>query len=137
MRTKPVAENLFECGAVPRLIGGRHREMGRHIFPFPTGQEADDYEHIALSAVGTLWSWTIQRFRPKSPPYIGPDTFEPFAVGYVELPEQVIVETRLANVDFDNLKIGDPFRTAVVPFVEDADGTTILTYAFEPVGVDA
>ena len=38
-------------------------------------------------AKARLWSWTVQRFRPKSPPYAGPVAFEPYAVGYVDLGE--------------------------------------------------
>jgi uncharacterized protein len=133
MATRPVADNLFEEGAEPRLIGGRHRETGVHVFPFPAGLEAAEYDRVALAPEGALWSWTIQRFRPKSPPYIGPEAFEPYAVGYVELAGQVIVETRLVNVDFDRLAIGDAYRTAIIPFAQDADGTAVLTYAFEPV----
>jgi uncharacterized OB-fold protein len=94
--------------------------------------EANDYDRVALEPVGRLWSWTIQRFRPKSPPYVGPETFEPFAVGYVELPGQLIVEARLVNVAFEELRIGSQFRTMLTPFAEDADGTAIITYAFEP-----
>jgi uncharacterized OB-fold protein len=40
-----------------------------------------------LARRGTLWTWTIQCFRPKSPPYAGDaESFEPYGVGYVELP---------------------------------------------------
>ena len=41
---------------------------------------------VTLPAEGTLWTWTVQRFAPKSPPYVPPSGgFEPFALGYVEL----------------------------------------------------
>jgi uncharacterized OB-fold protein len=41
---------------------------------------------VTLPAEGTLWTWTVQRFAPKSPPYVPPaDGFRPFALGYVEL----------------------------------------------------
>lgn len=53
---------------------------------------------IDLSRNGTVWAYTVQRFRPKSPPYIEPETgFEPFAVGYVELPEGIKVEAILES----------------------------------------
>ncbi|MGW2521897.1 Zn-ribbon domain-containing OB-fold protein [Streptomyces sp. NPDC001617] len=49
-------------------------------------------EAIALSGTGTLWTWTVQRYAPKSPPYVPPAAgFTPFTVGYVELPEGVRV----------------------------------------------
>jgi len=38
---------------------------------------------VELPPSGTLWSYTVQRFRPKSPPYRGPEPFEPYALGYI------------------------------------------------------
>jgi uncharacterized OB-fold protein len=65
-----------------------------------------------LSAVGTLWTWTVQRYAPKSPPYIPPAAgFTPFTVGYVELPEGVRV---LAVLDIrpEKAEIGMPLTIA-------------------------
>ena len=73
---------------------------------------------ITLSTVGTLWTWTIQRYAPKSPPYEPPPGgFRPFAVGYVELPERIRVAAVLAG-DLGAHRIGAPYRieaTAGVP----------------------
>ncbi|MCP2242238.1 Zn-ribbon domain-containing OB-fold protein [Lentzea aerocolonigenes] len=57
---------------------------------------------------GTLWTWTVQRFAPKSPPYVLPeDGFRPFAVGYVELDgEGVRVAAVLDVPDLDDVRIG-------------------------------
>lgn len=131
--TIDVAENLFVAEPAPALIGGRHRETGRITFPCPTGS---DYEAITLPRRGTLWSWTIQRFRPKSPPYAGPEEFTPFAVGYVELPGAVIVEAPFTEVAFDELKIGMDMETVLIPLNHDAEGRMIRTFAFAPVGKD-
>ena len=59
-----------------------------------------------LSAHGVLWSWTVQRFTPKSPPFEqADDEAGPFVVGYVELPENVRI---LAVLEFypDEVEIG-------------------------------
>ncbi|GAA1505706.1 Zn-ribbon domain-containing OB-fold protein [Nocardioides humi] len=54
---------------------------------------ADDAEVLELSLAGVVWTTTVQRFAPKSPPYVPPaDGFRPFAVVYVELPEGLRVE---------------------------------------------
>jgi uncharacterized OB-fold protein len=58
-----------------------------------------------LPAAGTVWSWTVQRIRPK-PPYDGPDEFEPFAVGYVDL-GPLRVEARLEGKPVADWRIGD------------------------------
>ena len=78
-----------------------------------------------MSRTGTLWSWTIQSFRPKSPPFVGPDEFTPFALGYVELPGEVIVETRLTRMT--NLRIGMAMALEIVPY----DGGRAI-FAFRP-----
>jgi uncharacterized protein len=143
MKTEPrnastaiLAEGLIEMSADgPRLLGGRRKRDGRMVFPLPRGAESELYEPVALDNTGRLWSFTVQRFRPKSPPYTGADdeaTFKPFAVGYVELANQVIVESRIEVDNFARLKIGMAMRLELVPF-HRADGTTVSSYAFRPV----
>lgn len=127
-----IADNLFREHPAPALIGGRHRQTGRIVFPCP--DDPDRWEPIDLPRRGTLWSWTIQRFRPKTPPYAGPDAFEPSAVGYVELPGAVIVEAWLTGVAFDALAIGLEMELVFLPFTTDADGNEIRIYAFAPAG---
>ena len=131
MKDRAIADNLFIDGAAPCLVGGKHRATGRIVFPLPT--DTDSYEPCRLPGNGRLWSYTIQRFRPKTPPYIGPEAFEPFAVGYVELEDALIVESRLTDVEFDQLRIGLPMKLVIVPFCVGADGATLTTYAFKPV----
>lgn len=125
-----IAEGIYREAPLPTLIGGRHRTTGRIVFPCP--DDGDQWESVDLPREGTLWSWTIQRFRPKTPPYIGPEQFEPFALGYVELPGAVIVESRLHDVDFEKLHIGMPMKLVLVPFTTDANGEDISLYAFAP-----
>ena len=84
-----------------------------------------------LGRRGTLWTWTIQCFPPKSPPYAGDaEEFEPYGVGYVELPGEVRVEARLTEADPARLRIGMPMELVLVP-APGASGA--LTYAFPPV----
>lgn len=121
-------------GASARLLGGKSRSDGRIVFPMPTGPEAERYDTIELATEGALWSFTVQRFRPKTPfDGEGDDAnFKPYAVGYVELPGQIIVESRLVTDDFAGLKIGMPMRFTLLPYRRDADGREVFTYAFRP-----
>ena len=134
MALKPIAEGLFESAdGAASLIGARRKSDGRMVFPAPTGPEAANYERVRLSSEGVLWAFTVQRFRPKSPPYAGAEdeaSFRPYAVGYVELPGEVIVESRIETDDFASLRVGAPMRLKLVPF-QRADGE-VLSYAFEP-----
>ena len=134
MTRRPIAEGLFHTDP-PRLIGGRSKAEGRIVFPMPTGADAERFDAVDLPAEGKLWSWTVQRFRPKSPPYLGHDderTFKPFALGYVELEGQVIVESRLEVDSFDQLRVGLPMRLDFVPFPTAPTGEERLSYVFRP-----
>lgn len=125
---RPIAEGLFTNEDSPRLIGGREHDTGRIVFPCPAN---DRFAAWPLRREGTVWSFTIQRFRPKSPPYAGPEAFRPFPVAYVELPGEVIIETRLTNVGFDAIRIGMPVTLTRV--VLDADAADpVFIPAFEP-----
>ncbi len=104
---RAIAEGLFTDETPPRLLGGRERETGRVVFPCAAGDSCDP---VPLKREGRLWSYTVQRYRPKTPPYAGPEAFTPWIVAYVELPGEVIVEARLVDVDFDAVEIGMPVR---------------------------
>ena len=131
---RQVADKLFRGeGQNARLLAGRHKKTGRLRFPLPTGADAGDYDEVELSPQGTLWSYTIQRFRPKTP-YNGRGTdvdFQPYGVGYIELPGQLIVESRLVANDLNSLRIGQPMHITTEAYREDESGP-VLTYAFTP-----
>jgi len=134
MAQAPIAEGLFEVSDEgPRLIGGRRKTDGKMVFPMPQGPEAAFYDPTALASDGSLWSFTVQRFRPKSPPYAGADderSFQPYALGYIELPGQVIVESRIEVDDFASLRVGMPMRLTLTAFAKV--GGDVTTYAFKP-----
>ena len=131
----PIAEGLFTWPSdTPGLIGGECGECGAVSFPRPPSCArctSETIEDRVLPRTGTLWSWTVQRFQPKEP-YIGPEPFEPYGVGYVELDGAVIVESRLTEADPDRLEIGQAVELVVVPFTRNDDGTDVVTFAFRP-----
>lgn len=129
---RPIAPDLFVDGDTPRLVGGRRLSDGIITFPLPSGGEAAQYEPHRLNAEGILWSWTVQRFPPKSPPYAGGGPFVPYLVGYVELSDQVIVEGRIVDLAVEDARIGMKLKTTTVPF-EMASGETVVIHAFQPV----
>src|SRR3546814_8899809 len=104
---RAIAKGLFTEESPPRLIGGRDRATGRIVFPCPDGGA---YEQVPFGREGTLWSYTVQRFRPKTPPYSGPETFRPWIVAYVELPGETIVEARLTDIAVEDVEIGMALR---------------------------
>ena len=138
MSTKPIAEHLFtETADGPRLVGSRCGDCGTIVFPVasscPRCGSSAMSDHL-LAPRGTLFTFTTQGFLPKEP-YTGPETeenFREFSVGYVELPDEVMVETRLTEPDPARLEIGMEMELVVLPFRTDPDGTEVRMFAFAP-----
>ncbi|MFF0011252.1 Zn-ribbon domain-containing OB-fold protein [Streptomyces sp. NPDC005374] len=136
---QPVAEGLFTwpptADRPTRLIGSECVDCGLVSFPAAPDcvrcASANSKERL-LADRGTLWTYTTQDFRPPSPPYDGPDAFEPYAVGYVELPGELLVEARLTEPDPRRLRIGQAMRLTLVPYTVRDDGTEVVTFAFTP-----
>jgi uncharacterized OB-fold protein len=117
------------------LLGGRCGDCGTVTFPVQASCprcSGDSMVSVPLPSAGTLWSYTVQSFRPKHP-FLGPDDFVPFGVGYVDL-GPVIVEARLTINEPDQLEIGDSMILTTMVNHRDADGCEVLTYAFGPGG---
>jgi uncharacterized OB-fold protein len=136
----PVTEGLFTWPSdAPQLIGGRCITCGTATFPRQPGCSrctGTDIVDELLPRRGRLWTWTIQGFLPKSPPYAGSETakdFRPYGVGYVELADAVKVETRLTTADPGVLQIGMEMELVVIPFTRDDQGRDVMTFAFAPI----
>ena len=133
-----IEEGLFTWPSDdPRLLGSQCQDCGAIIFPMQSGCPrcaSDDTKPKELGTRGKLWTWTIQGYPPKSPPYAGNvENFEPFGVGYVEIHDEVKVETRLTTADKDVLKIGMEMELKFIPAYIDDDGNEVMTFAFSPV----
>ncbi len=138
MTQVPIAEGVFTWPSEePRLLGARCGDCGAHTFPAQSGCPrcgSEAMSVVQLAGRGTLFTFTTQEFLPKEP-YAGPETdddFVGFALGYVELPGQVIVESRLVGCEPGRLRIGMPLRLVVVPFRHEPDGREVMTFAFAP-----
>lgn len=123
------------AGGHPVLRGGRCPACATHTFPragsCPRCGRRDP-EEIALPRAGTLWTWTVQRLAPK-PPFRGPEPFEPFALGYVDL-GPVRVEARLAGRSVESWTIGDRVALAVEPLPGEVadDPDARWSFVFRP-----
>jgi uncharacterized OB-fold protein len=122
----------------PRLIGSACERCGTVTFPrqssCPRCTSEDVHTH-ELATRGALWTWTIQCFAPKAPPYpeAGVEEFEPYGVGYIELPGEVRVEARLTESDPGRLRIGMAMELTLVHVPGSSER---LTFAFRPVEED-
>lgn len=134
---RPVAEGLFTWpDPEPALIGGECTGCGTVSFPAQhrcVRCQSTEVERRELPRRGTLWTFTIQGFRPKEPYDDGGVEFVPYGVGYVELDGLVRVESRLLENDPDRLWIGMEVELRIVPLRTEPDGSEVVTFAFAPV----
>ena len=129
---KPIADNLFTWPSdSPKLIGSKDTETGRYFFP---AKNSNHHEKVELSNKGKLWTWTVQRVLPKTPyiEQVAPEDFKPYAVGYIELPGEIMVESRLVGIDPKELEIGMEMELTIEPFVKNEEGEELLIFAFKP-----
>jgi uncharacterized OB-fold protein len=141
MMTTLITEGLFRVDddrAV--LLASRRRSSGVVKFPAERPElfdgdasVQDDIDPIELSTEGTLYTYTTQQFPPPLP-YRGirdPKVFQPYVVGFVELPENVLVETLIVGVPVDQLTIGQRLVSTTTT-LETEDGRSLTTFAFRP-----
>ncbi|MEM9255024.1 MAG: Zn-ribbon domain-containing OB-fold protein [Pseudomonadota bacterium] len=134
----PIADGLFTWPASsPALLGSRCSDCGTVMFPAANACMACSSQNVEIEELprrGTLWTWTVQRFMPKTPYNSGetPETFKPYGVGYVELDGCVRVEGRLTECDPDNLRIGMDMEVVFDTFRVDDNGDEVVSFYFRP-----
>ena len=134
----PIAEGLFTWPAEkPALLGSRCRACGVATFPAADACMACSGQDVAVEELpgrGTLWTWTVQRFMPKTPYRSNetPETFRPYGVGYLELPGGVRVEGRLTESDPAKLRIGMAMEVVFAPWRTEDNGDEVISFFFRP-----
>jgi uncharacterized OB-fold protein len=135
----PVAPGLFTWPAeMPALLGSRCNSCGIASFPAAESCMACSGQDVAIEELprrGTLWTWTIQQFMPKSPYHSDetPETFTPYGVGYLELPGGVRVEGRLTENDPEKLHIGMTMDVIFDKWRTEDNGDEVISFFFRPV----
>jgi len=135
----PIAEGLFTWPAAnPALLGSRCNNCGIASFPVAESCMACSGQDVTVEELpnrGTLWTWTVQQFMPKSPYNSGetPETFKPYGVGYLELPGGVRVEGRLTENDPAKLRIGMEMDVIFDTWRTEDNGDEVVSFFFRPV----
>ena len=136
----PAVDGWFTTDAEPHLVGTRCTTCGTVFFPRASGfcRNPDcrgrEFEDVALSRTGKVWSYTDAQYQPP-PPYIAAtDPYEPFALAAVELADERIVILGQVAKGFgvDDLKVGASVELVVEPLYE-IDGVEHLMYRWKPV----
>lgn len=135
-RRIPLKEGLFTVSSttdeIPQLIGSKCPSCGEINFPkrqlCPNCHERN-VEEIKLSRKGKIYSFTVVMQRPPIY-YKGPI---PYAMGFVELPEGVRVQSLFTGCDPETLKIDMDVELVIEKLYVDDEGNEIVTYKFRPI----
>ncbi|MFV0511016.1 MAG: Zn-ribbon domain-containing OB-fold protein [Shewanella algae] len=122
----------------PALKASQCQHCGTLAFPQSKSCMACGSEEVAvreLPASGSLWTYTVQRFMPKSPYNSDetPKTYRPYGIGYVELGGAIRVETRIPLEEGAELALDTPMALGFYVHRTEDDGTQVMNYHFTPV----
>ncbi len=120
-----------------RLLGSKCNDchelffIERQICENCNGQ---NLETVALSTKGKLYAFTVMYY-PAPPPYQAPDPFEPYGVGWIELPEGLVLYSLLTENDPQKLKVGMDMELRIECLRQDDNGNDIMVSKYRPVEV--
>jgi len=133
----PVKKDLWteeSSDGVVRLLASKCKQCGEIFFPKKNGGvcthcQHDEFSEITLSPKGKIYSYSVVNIRP--PEYYKGEV--PYALGYVDLPEGVKVETLFTQCDFDMLKVNMEVEMILDTLHIDEEGNEVICYKFRPV----
>jgi len=135
----PIKEGMMELPMSPGdkgcLIGSKCRKceelffIKRQIFE---NCQSQDLETVNLSSTGKLYAFSVMYY-PAPPPYNPPKPFVPFGVGWIELPEGLVLYSLLTENDPKKLTVGMDMELVIDKFSEDKDGNDVMVCKFRPV----
>jgi uncharacterized protein len=137
-RQLPIKEGMMKLPQSPAdkgsLIGSKCQKCGELFFvkrDICENCQGKDLEEIALSDTGKLYAFSVMYY-PAPPPYKPANPFVPFGIGWVELPEGLVIYSLLTENDAKKLKIGMEMQLVFNKFAEDKDGNDLIVPMFKP-----
>lgn len=130
----PAAPGWFTLDSrEPRLLGTRCKACGSVFFPKETSFcrslrcDGSEFEEVALSRRGRLWSYTNNEYPPPAP-YVATDPFEPYAIAAVELEAEkmVVLGQVVRGVGVDALRVGMEMELALETLFEDEEHDVVV-----------
>ena len=137
----PAVDGWFRTDeADPALLGSRCGACGTYAFPGERfwcrnpACDGTEFDEVALSRRGRVWSYTDARYTPPAP-YVAADPFVPFCIAAVELAEEkmVVMGQLVPGVTVDDLAVGDEVELVLDVLYED-DDHEYLVWKWRPVG---
>lgn len=130
----PVREGLWQnTPHGPRLIGSRCTECGELYFPRQENNlcvycQSKELEEIQFGTRGMVYSCTCVMQRPPVY-YKGP---VPYAIGFVEMPEGIRIETLFTDCNIEEVRVGMEVEMVIELLHEDEAGNEVIAYKFRP-----
>jgi uncharacterized OB-fold protein len=130
----PVRENLWRLTQDgPRLIGSKCSACGELYFPKKENDvcsycQSRNLKEVEFSTRGKVYSCTCVMQRP--PVYYKGEV--PYAIGFVELPEGIRIETLFTDCNIEDVHVGMPVAIVISKLHDDEEGREILAYKFRP-----
>jgi len=124
------------AGGEGRLLGSKCRKCGELFFikrELCECCQSPDLEEITLSTTGKLYAFTVM-FYPAPPPYKPSDPFVPYGLGWIELPEGLVLFSLLTENDPKKLKAGMQMELVFEKLEDDKDGNEVMVYKYRPAG---
>jgi uncharacterized OB-fold protein len=86
-----------------------------------------EFEDVALSRTGKVWSYTDNRYQPP-PPYVSADPFEPYVIAAVELDAEkiVVLGQVVPGVALADLRVGLEMELVADRLFEDDDNEYVV-----------
>jgi len=130
----PVREGLWTSDERPQLVGSQCHNCGEVFFPkrqdvLCSYCQSSSFKEINLSPRGKIYSYTVVMQRP--PVYYQAEV--PYAIGFVELPEGIRVETLFTGGKLEDLRVGMEVEMLIDKLHTEEDGTEVYCYKFKPV----
>lgn len=133
----PVRKGLWTESSLEgdvRLLASKCKQCREIFFPRKNGGvcmhcQHDAFTEITLSPRGKIYSFSVVNIRP--PEYYKGEV--PYALGFVDLPEGVKVETLFTQCDFDELKVNMEVEMILDTLYIDEEGIEVICYKFRPV----
>ena len=139
-RQVPFKEGMMKLPQSPsdkgHLVGSKCKKCGEQFFirrGICEKCQGRDLEDIALGNKGKLYAFSVM-FYPAPPPYKPPDPFVPFGLGWIELPDGMVLYSLLTENDPKKLKVGMEMELTFEKFSEDKDGNDVMICKFKPAG---
>ena len=135
----PAIEGWMVADGQAALLGSQCKDCQSYFFPkemfFCRNPDckSSDFQEVALSQRGTLWSYTNNCYPPPKP-YMAPDPFVPYIVAAVELDKEkmVVLGQVVEGVAIEDLKVGMPMELALGQLYEDEENEYIV-WKWKPV----